>query len=153
MKVVFLDDVSAKEKRGDIKEVSDGYARNYLLPKGLAMPATPSAIKAAKKITEERERKRARQQEEYVELARQMEGKELRFKAKASAKGTLHGSVTTADIADRLSKLMNAEIDKKKIELKNPLHTIGTHEVEIVLVKDAVAKILVIIEEETDQQE
>ena len=79
MKVVFLEDVSGKEKKGDIKEVSDGYARNYLLPRGLALPATQGAIKAAQKIAEERERKRARQHDEYVELAKQINGKELQF--------------------------------------------------------------------------
>jgi large subunit ribosomal protein L9 len=148
MKVVFLEDVSVKEKKGDIKDVSDGYARNYLLPRGLALPATPAAIKEAKKITEERERKRARQHDEYVELAKQIEGKELRFKAKASSKGTLHGSITTADIAAELSNLINVDIDRKKIALKTPLHKVGTHEVDIVLAKDASAKIAVIIEGE-----
>ena len=148
MKVVFLEDVSAKEKKGDIKDVSDGYARNYLLPRGLALPATPAAIKEAKKITEERERKRARQHDEYVELAKQIEGKELRFKAKASSKGTLHGSITTADIAAELSNLINVDIDRKKIALKTPLHKVGTHEVDVVLAKDASAKIAVIIEGE-----
>jgi len=148
MKVVFLEDVSVKEKKGDIKDVSDGYARNYLLPRGLALPATPAAIKEAKKITEERERKRARQHDEYVELAKQIEGKELRFKAKASSKGTLHGSITTADIAAELSNLINVDIDRKKIALKTPLHKVGTHEVDVVLAKDASAKIAVIIEGE-----
>jgi len=148
MKVVFLEDVSVKEKKGDIKDVSDGYARNYLLPRGLALPATPAAIKEAKKITEERERKRARQHDEYVELAEQIEGKELRFKAKASSKGTLHGSITTADIAAELSNLINVDIDRKKIALKTPLHKVGTHEVDVVLAKDASAKIAVIIEGE-----
>ena len=61
MKVVFLEDVSSKDKKGDIKDVAEGYARNYLIPRGLALPATPSAMKAAQKLTEERERKRARQ--------------------------------------------------------------------------------------------
>lgn len=152
MKVVFLEDVSQKERRGDIREVSDGYARNYLIPKGLAIPATPSAIKSANKIAEERERKRKRQHDEYIELARQIDGKELRFTAKASSKGTLHGSVTTTDIAAQLSNLINVEIDKKKIALHGPLHKIGTHEVEIVLAKDAVAKISIIIEEEAENK-
>ena len=149
MKVVYLEDVSAKEKKGDIREISDGYARNFLIPKGLAIPATESSIKAAKKITEEREKKRARQYNEFVELAKEMNGKELFFKAKASTKGTLHGSVTAADIAERLTKIMNAEIDKKKVALKAPLHKIGLHEVKIVLMKDAIAEVKVIIEEET----
>ncbi len=149
MKVVFLEDVSGKEKKGDIKDVAEGYARNYLLPRGLALAATPSAIKAAQKLTEERERKRARQHDEYIELARQIEGKELTFKAKASSKGTLHGSVTTADIAASLSDIVNVEIDRKKIALKTPLHKVGRHEVEVVFAKDITAGIAVIIEGES----
>lgn len=147
MKVVFLEDVSAKEKKGDIKEVSDGYARHYLLPRGLAIPATEGAVKSAQKLADERERKRKRQHDEYVELARQIEGKELRFTGRSSAKGILHGSITAADIAAKLSDAVNVEIDKKKIALKGSLHKVGRHEVEVVLARDAAAKINVIIEE------
>jgi len=147
MKVVFLEDVSAKEKKGDIKEVTDGYARHYLLPRGLAIPATEGAVKSAQKLTDERERKRKRQYDEYVELARQIDGKELKFQGKSSAKGTLHGSITSADIAAKLSDLINVEIDKKKIALKSTLHKVGSYEVDVVLAKDATAKIAVIIEE------
>lgn len=150
MKVVFLEDVSGKEKKGDIKEVSDGYARNFLLPRGLAMPATQGAVKAAAKITEERERKRARQHDEYVELAKQLNGKELRFQSKASSKGTLHGSITTADIADQLSKMINVDVDKKKIALKGGLHKVGSYEVDVVFIKDVVAKVTVIVEGAAD---
>ena len=149
MKVVFIEDVSIKEKKGDIKEVSNGYARNYLLPRGLALPASAGAVKAAEKISQERERKRVRLHDEYIELARQIEGKELRFNGKASSKGTLHGSITSADIADRLSNLVNVDIDKKKVALKNSLHNIGEYEVEVIFSRDATAKITVIIERET----
>ncbi|TSA54008.1 MAG: 50S ribosomal protein L9 [Dehalococcoidia bacterium] len=149
MKVVFIEDVSTKEKKGDIKEVSDGYARNYLLPRGLALPASAGAVKAAEKISQERERKSVRLHDEYIELARQIEGKELRFKGKASSKGTLHGSITSADIADKLSNLVNVDIDKKKIVMKNSLHNIGEYEVEVIFSRDAAAKIMVIIERET----
>ena len=150
MKVVFLEDVSAKEKKGDIKEVSDGYARNFLLPRGLALPATQGAVKSAQKLTEERERKRARQHDEYVELAKQINGKELKFKGKASGKGTLHGSITTADIAAELSKAINVDVDRKKIALKSSLHKVGSYEVDVVFAKDAVAKITVVIEGVSD---
>jgi large subunit ribosomal protein L9 len=148
MKVVFIEDISAKEKKGDIKEVSNGYARNYLLPRGLALPATSGALKAAEKISQARERKRVRLHDEYAELAKQIEGKELRFKGKASSKGTLHGSITSADIADRLSSLINVDIDKKKIALKNSLHNIGEYEIDVVFTRDATAKIKVVIERE-----
>ena len=148
MKVVFLEDVSAKEKKGDIKEVSDGYARNYLLPRGLALAASQGAVKAAQKIGEERERKRVRQHDEYVELASKINGTELKFKGKASSKGTLHGSITTADIADQLSEAIKVDVDRKKIALKGSLHSLGTYDVDVVFAKDAVAKIVVIVEGE-----
>ena len=147
MKVVFLEDVSAKDKKGDIKEVADGYAMHFLLPRGLAIRATEGAVKAAQKLTDERERKRKRQHDEFVELAKQIEGKELKFQGKSSSKGTLHGSITSADIAAKLSDLVNVEVDKKKIALKTSLHKIGNYEVDVVLAKDATAKINVIIEE------
>jgi large subunit ribosomal protein L9 len=148
MKVVFLEDVSAKEKKGDIKEVSAGYARNYLLPRGLALPATQAAVKTAQKISEERERKRVRQHDEYVELAEKTNGTELKFKGKASSKGTLHGSITTADIADQLSRSIKVDVDRKKIALKGSLHNVGTYDLDVVFAKDAVAKIVVVIEGE-----
>jgi large subunit ribosomal protein L9 len=148
MKVVFLEDVSAKDKKGDIKEVSDGYARHFLLPRGLAIAATAGAVKSAQKLTEERERKRKRQHDEYVELAKQIDGKELKFQGKSSSKGTLHGSITSADIAAKLSDLINVDIDRKKIVLKNTLHKVGNYEIDVVLAKDAAAKINVIIEGE-----
>jgi large subunit ribosomal protein L9 len=114
----------------------------------LALPATPGAVKAAEKIVQERERKRERMHEEYVELAKQIEGKELVFKGKASSKGTLHGSITAADVADRLSHLVNVDIDKKKISMKSSLHNVGEYDVQVIFSKDATAGIKVIIERE-----
>ena len=148
MRVVFIKDVSAKGKRGEIKDVADGYARNFLLPRGLAIPATPSAIKAAKTQSEERAQREARQQEEVNELLQLLEGKELHFKARAGAKGRLHGAITSAQIADELSRLVGFEIDKKRVELNEPLHQLGSHDVTISLAKGSEAKIKVNIEEE-----
>ncbi len=150
MKIVFLKDVSAKDKKGDIREVADGYARNFLLPKGLALPATPAAIKAAETQTEQRAQRQAREQEELNELARRLEGRELRFKARAGAKGRLHGAVTSADIAAELSRHMDYNVDKKRVELDEPLHHLGSYEVAISLSKGSEAKITVVIEEETE---
>jgi len=149
MKVVFLKDVSAKGKKGDIKEVADGYARNFLLPQGLALPATPIAIKASAIQFEERAQREAREQEELGELIQRLEGRELRFKARAGAKGRLHGAITSSDIAAELSRLIDFDIDKKKVELGEPLHHLGSYEVLVSLTKGSEAKITVVIEEET----
>ena len=152
MKVIFLKDVP-KGKRGEIKEVADGYARNFLFPKGMALPATPSAIKEAKLLLDKKVEHQTRQQEEQGKIAQELEGKELHFKAKAGAKGRLHGSITTSNIAEELSRVTGLEIDKKKIELGEPLHQLGDYEVVINLGTGAQAKIKVIIEEETAPNE
>ncbi len=149
MKVVFLKDVSAKGKRGDIKEVADGYARHFLLPRGLALPATPSAIKMANTEYEDKAQRQARIQEEVAEVIKRVEGKELSFKVRAGSKGRLHGAVTTADIAAELSRLAEYEIDRKKIGLDEPLRQLGTYEVNVSLAPGFETKIKVVIEEET----
>ncbi|HEX75168.1 MAG TPA: 50S ribosomal protein L9 [Dehalococcoidia bacterium] len=153
MKVIFLKDVSAKGGKGDIKEVADGYARNFLFPQGLALLATPAAIKAAKAQSEERVQRRTRQQEELAELIQRLEGKELHFKARVGARGRLHGAVTSADIAGELSQLISFEIDKKKVELDEPLRHLGSYEVAISLAKGSEAKIKVVVEEEKIQSD
>jgi large subunit ribosomal protein L9 len=150
MKVVFLKDVS-KGKRGEIKEVADGYARNFLLPKGMALPATPSVIKTAKVMSEDKAESQARRHEELSRIVQELEGKELHFKARAGVKGRLHGAITTASIADELSRVVGFDIDKKKIELEEPLHHLGSHDVMINLGTGAEAKIKVVIEEEITQ--
>jgi large subunit ribosomal protein L9 len=148
MKVIFLKDVP-KGKRGEIKEVADGYARNFLFPKGMALPATPSATKEAKLLLDKNVEHQARQHEEQSKMAQELEGKELHFKAKAGAKGRLHGSITSANIAEELSRITGLEIDKKRVEIDEPLHQLGSHEVVINLGTGSEAKIKVIIEEET----
>ncbi len=148
MKVVFLQDISAKAKKGEIKEVADGYARNFLFPKGLATPATAAAVKAVQARSAEGARRKAREQEELDELAQQLAGIELHFQARAGGKDRIHGSITSANIADEITRLTNIAVDKKKIELSEPLRTLGAHEVKLDLSRDTETKITVIIEEE-----
>jgi large subunit ribosomal protein L9 len=152
MKVIFLKDVP-KGKRGEVKDVADGYARNFLFPKGMALPATPSATKEAKLLLEKKVEHQARQQEEQGKIASELEGKELYFKAKAGAKGRLHGSITSASIAEELSRLTGLEIDKKRVEMDEPLHHLGSYDIVINLGTGALAKIKVNVEEETAPDE
>jgi len=152
MKVIFLKD-APKGKKGEIREVADGYARNFLLPKGLALPATPSAEKTAKALYDEKAERQARQHEELSRIAQELDGKELLFKAKAGAKGRLHGAITSANIAGELSKLVGFEIDKKKVEMEEPMHHVGSYDVGISLGAGSVAKVKVVIEEETSQSD
>lgn len=147
MKVIFLKD-APKGKKGEIKDVADGYARNFLIPKGLALPATSAAVKVAQIQSEEKVQRQAREREELNRIIQELEGKELHFKAKAGAKGRLHGAITSAHIADELTKLTGLEIDKKKIELGEPLHHLGSYEVVISFAKGLEAKVRVVIEED-----
>lgn len=147
MKVIFLKD-APKGKKGEIKDVADGYARNFLIPKGLALPATSAAIKMAQIQSEEKVQRQARERDELNRMIQELEGKELHFKAKAGAKGRLHGAITSAHIADELTKLTGLEIDKKKIELGEPLHHLGSYEVVISLARGLEAKVRVVIEED-----
>jgi large subunit ribosomal protein L9 len=147
MKVIFLKD-APKGKKGEIKDVAAGYARNFLIPKGLALPATLAAIKTAQIQSDEKAQRQAREREELNRIIQELEGKELHFKAKAGAKGRLHGAITSAHIADELTKLTGFEIDKKKIELEEPLHHLGSYEVVVSLAKGLDVKISVVIEED-----
>jgi large subunit ribosomal protein L9 len=148
MKVIFLQNVSTKGKQGEIKDVADGYARNYLFPRKLALPATPAAIKEAQIRVEENKKKHERHHTELGQLAQRLEGTTLNFKAKAGEKGRLHGSVTAAEIAGKLTEIAGSEIDKKKIKLEEPLRNLGMHEVMVAFAGGIEAKISVLIEEE-----
>ena len=151
MKVVFLADVSNKGKQGEIRDVADGYARNYLFPKGLAVPATKAAVTSAKERAEGEARRQENLLEEMKALAERLNGTELNFKAKAGAKDRIHGSITSADIVKEISKSMDIDIDKKKVELDEPLRHMGSHDVTINLAKEVEAKIKVTIVEETSE--
>ena len=146
MKVIFLSDVPGKGKTGEMKDVADGYARNFLLPKGLALSATPSAIKIAEAQREREMRRQIQSETQLTELARTLEGKELSINARAGTNERLYGSITSSDIAKELELLIGIAIDKRKIELAEPIHQLGTYEVAIKLSKDLMPKMKIIVE-------
>ncbi len=149
MKVIFLQDVSNVARAGETKEVADGYGRNFLIPKKLALLATPSATsttEAQRRITEHSQ---AQIETEVTELAHQLEGKEVILKARTGAKDRLFGSITSADIASELQNTTGLVVDKKKIELAEPIRQLGSYEVVIKLAKDTAPTIKVIVEKET----
>lgn len=148
MKVVFIKDLPGRAKRGEIKEVADGYARNFLLPRGLAVLATSETIHSIQTRREQITMHQAQEQEKLKEIAHNIDGKQVILKARAGAQERLFGSVTTSDIAQALSQLVGFNIDKRKIELDEPLRKLGNYEIIIRLSKDVEAKITVIIEEE-----
>ncbi len=145
MKVVFLEDVSRVAKAGETKEVADGYARNYLLPKKLAVKVDSQTASVIDAQLKKRGRIRALMEAEMKALAQQIEGKEITLKAKAGAEGKLYGSITSADIASELSKVTGKEIDKRKVELPMPIHQVGSYDVEIKFSGEITSKVKVTV--------
>jgi large subunit ribosomal protein L9 len=148
MQVLLLKDVPNLGKAGTVKSVADGYARNYLFPQKLAVPATPEAMKQAEAIRKAALRRQQRMEEEAEALAKELEAISLTFKAKAGESGKLYGSVTAAHIAEALSAKMGMEFDKRKIDLEEPLKELGEHQVRIKLSPTVSASIRVVIEPE-----
>lgn len=152
MRVILVEDVERLGKVGDIREVADGYGRNYLIPKGIAEFASPEGLKRA----EENQRAAARRQEavaaEMVALAETLEGLVVRLKAKSGEQGRLYGSVTTADIADEAQRICGQGVDKRKVALDEPIHQLGEYEVPVKLTADLAPKMKVIVEAEAVEE-
>lgn len=152
MKIVLLEDVPGKGKAGEIKEVSKGYAKNFLLPRGLALVATPTVIKQVESRLEREKLEGSIDREKLVELAQQIEGREIRFKARMGAGERLFGSITAADVAEELSRAIGSVIDKRKIDIEKPFRQTGSYEVAVKLAGDIKPKITVVIEEEEEKE-
>jgi large subunit ribosomal protein L9 len=152
MKVVLLEDIPGRGRAGQMKEVSKGYAKNFLLPRGLALIATPSVVKQVESRLEKEKLEESIDRERLVELAQQIEGKEIRFKARMGAGERLFGSITAADVAEELSRAIGSVVDKKKIDLEKPFRQAGSHEIAVKLASDIKPKITVVIEEEEEKE-
>ena len=152
MKVVLLQDVPGKGRAGEIREVSKGYAKNFLLPRGLALIATPDVTKRVESRLEKERLEESVDRERLVELAQQIEGKEIRFKARIGAGERLFGSVTAADVAEQLSGVIGSIVDKKKIDIEKPFRQTGSYETAVKLASDIRPKITVVIEEEDEKE-
>ena len=152
MKVVLLEDLPGKGRAGDIREVNQGYARNFLLPRGLAMVATPAVIKQVEARLEREKLDESVDRDKLVELAQQIEGREIHLKARGGAGERLFGSITAADIAEELSRTMDSVIDKKKIDMEKSLRQAGSYEIGVRLAGDLKPQITVVIEEEGEEE-
>lgn len=148
MEVLLLKNVEQLGQAGDIRRVADGYARNYLIPHGLATIATPGAIKQAEQHRHAGDRRRAKELSEAQALARDLDGMTVTFQARAGEADRLYGSITNAHIAEALSEKLGQPVDRRKIELEEPLKELGIHAVTVRLAFDAEAKVTVIIERE-----
>jgi large subunit ribosomal protein L9 len=147
MKVLLLKDVYKLGRAGDVKRVADGYGRNYLMPHGLAVLATPGALKQAEHIRAQANEQRSLLNKEMDAIAKKLEGVVLTFAAKASETGKLYGSVTTQMIAEALQKKTEVEVSRRQIDTQ-PLRTLGTFKVSIRLTVDLIPHIMVIVHRE-----
>lgn len=152
MKIVFLKDLPGTGKAGEIKDVSKGYARNFLLPRGLALVATHAVIKQVELKLERQKLEESIDRDKLVELAQQIEGREIHFKTHVGAGERLFGSITAADVAEELSRTMGSVIDKRKIDIDKPLRQAGSYEVTVKLASDLKPQMTVIIEEEKETE-
>jgi len=126
MKVVLRSDIAGVGRRGDIVDVSDGHARNYLLPRGMAFAATPGAVNQANSMSKARDLRETADREAAQTVAGQLKDRTITITAKAGAEGRLFGSVTAADIADALSSQAGIEVDRKKV-VSQPIRAVGAH--------------------------
>lgn len=152
MKVLLLQDVFKLGRAGDIKRVADGYGRNYLLPKGLAVLATSGALKQVDHIKAQAKVQREALNEELGAVAEQLDGMVLSFTEKASETGRLYGSVNTQMIAERISEKTGVEISRSQVE-SQPLRTLGEHTVQIRLTVDLLPEVTVIVNSEGEVEE
>lgn len=147
MKVILLQDVKGKGKKGQMLEVSDGYARNYMLPRKIAMEATPDAINTMRMNDKAAAEKAAREKAEAMEVAKQLRAMILTVTAKGGGAGRLFGSVTNQEIADALKAKTGIAIDKRKIVIADPIKNVGTYTVQCKLGYEITAPLTVKIEE------
>ena len=146
MKVILTQDVKGKGKKGQMIEVSDGYARNFMLPKRLAIEATPDAINTMKMNDKATQERIAREKAEALEVSKKLRAMTLVVKAKGGGAGRLFGAVTNAEIAAELEK-QGIKLDKRKIVIAEPIKNVGTYTVQCKLGYEITAPLTVKIEE------
>ncbi|MBR0281917.1 MAG: 50S ribosomal protein L9 [Oscillibacter sp.] len=130
MKVILQEDVRGKGKKGQMVEVAEGYARNYLLPRKLALPATTDAINTMKMKEKAKKAEEARQKAEAEAVVEKLKGSQVRMTARAGSNGKLFGSITTQEISDALKEQYGIDIPRQKLVLDNPIKSFGNFEVK-----------------------
>ncbi|HEX2239684.1 MAG TPA: 50S ribosomal protein L9 [Actinomycetota bacterium] len=155
MKVVLADDVVKLGRKGDIVIVADGYARNYLLPRGLALPATKGAVQQAESMQRARAERAAREREEATARVTALSASPVYISARAGQEGRLFGSVTSSDVARAIEEQLGEVVDRHKVRLEDPIRSLGTHHVEVHLHEEVKATVTVEViahEEETEPE-
>ncbi|MEW6569427.1 MAG: 50S ribosomal protein L9 [Chloroflexota bacterium] len=152
MRVLLLKDVYKLGRAGDVKKVADGYGRNYLIPQGLAVLATPGALKQVEYIKRTAAVQRERLNEELSAVAERLQGLKLVFPAKAGETGKLYGSITTTMIAEAIQRQTGATVERRQID-SQPIKTLGVHTVHVRLTVDLVPELTVLVHREGEAPE
>jgi large subunit ribosomal protein L9 len=152
MRVLLLKDVYKLGRAGDVKKVADGYGRNYLLPQGLAVLATPGALKQVEYIRRTAAVQRERLNQELGAVAERLQGLTLVFPAKAGETGKLYGSITTAMMAEAIEKETGAAVERRQVD-SQPIKTLGVHHVRVRLTVDLVPELTVLVHREGEAPE
>ncbi len=147
MKVILTQDVKSQGKKDQIIEVSDGYARNFLFPKKLAIPADAKAINEAKNKEASRLHKIEVEKQQAMALAEKLDSILVKIVSKSGADGRLYGAVTAKDVADTLAKDFSIEVDKRKINIPEPIKSFGRFELEVKLYNEVTGKIHLLVTE------
>jgi large subunit ribosomal protein L9 len=148
MKVLLVEDVEKLGQAGDVKEVAGGYGRNYLIPKGFAVLATRGQIRQAEERLQSRRRREEVARRDAEAVAARINGVTLRFTARVGELDRLYGSVTNADIASKLHEQLDIEIDRRKIDLEDPIKRIGVYPVKVKLGSGLESMLNVVVEAE-----
>jgi large subunit ribosomal protein L9 len=143
VKLILRADVERVGKKGDVIDVADGYARNFLLPKGLAMKATSGATSQASAMRRARDIKDAKEREAGEQIARQLVPAVIKIPARAGSEGRLFGSITAADVVEAVKEQTGIELDRRRLHLDEPIKTLGVHEVPVRLHADVQFRVTV----------
>ena len=148
MRVILKREVAGLGRPGDVKDVADGYAQNFLLPRGFAVEATAGEMKVLARARDAKQAKQDRAHADAEELAKRVSDTTLMFRLKAGGQGKTFGSVTSKDVADALKRELKVDIDRTKVHLPEPLKALGVHKVEVRLLTGVRANVTVAIEPE-----
>lgn len=148
MKVLLVQDVEKLGKAGDVKEVSGGYGRNFLMPKGLAVLATRGQVKQAEERNAAQQKRAQAARKDAEALAARIAGQTLRFTARVGELDRLYGSVTSADIAEKLQQQTGVEVDRRRIDLDEPIKRIGIYPIKIQIISGLEPIVNVVVEGE-----
>jgi len=145
VRVVLREDVENLGRKGDLLEVADGYARNFLVPRGLAMKATAGVARQAEAMRRNRETREVRDRAYAEELAQRLAGMRIEVKARAGEGGKLFGSVTASDVADAVQIQTGIELDRRKVVLDEPIRELGDAQVQVRLPAEVVVAVAVLV--------